>query len=306
MVTVTRSQFSNLFFETELPALEIVMTREEALYPEFAPLIADVRKGRGSVFQATQIWGPGSVAEVPEGGVFPDMTMQQGFPQTLRYRKYGGRAPVTREAMSDSRFSDILKGHRSLTRSIQESRNLQFASLLINGVSVNGPDGVPLFSASHPTRYGGVQSNLATVGADLDYANFMLACTDFIRMRSPEGHYIQKMPATLLVSPFSAAIAYEITAGGTRPDVADRAVNVIDKLAGGKMPRVVVMPHLDSLSDDWGLFSEPGTNGIVWIDREKVYYNAWSEPSLEADLYQGAYRSVWGHIDYIGSYWNQG
>lgn len=307
MPSITRTQFGDLFFATALPALQKVVNDEWEINPEFAPMIASTPGGKGSVYQTTQVWGAGQVGEVVEGGKAMDYTPTQGFRQTLTYKKYGGKAPCTNEAMEDGRFPEILKGHRSLARSVRETRNVQFVSMLINGTSASfpGPDGKALFASDHPTRYG-TQSNLATVSADFDYESFASALTDFYSQKTPEGHFAMISPSIVVGGPYSGLKMMESTAGGDRPDTSNRAKNVLDKLNRGAMPKPIIIPHLSTLTDDWGLFASPGRNGLMWIDRKAPYEKHWADEETETDFFAIYYRSAWGWSDYIGTMWNQG
>lgn len=96
----------------------------------------------------------------------------------------------------------FLKQATDLGRSMAYKRQKAAASLFNNGFTVNGPDGVPLFSAAHPYAPNSgltTQSNL--VSGPLGVTSLQDAIHKMIDMRDPLGKPLNLEPRRLYVYP---------------------------------------------------------------------------------------------------------
>jgi phage major head subunit gpT-like protein len=173
--------------------------------------------------------------------------------------------------VDDDKFSIITKLASDLGNSAKETIELDAVSDFINGFSSSylGPDGVALFSTSHPLyKSGGVQSNTGTA-ADLDIASLEVALTLFRRMKDPSGKKMRIKPQTLIVPPELEFQASEIINATMRSDTANNTPNAFKNRVG--MPSfedLVVWEYLTD-PDSWFISTDKAQTELRFYWREK-------------------------------------
>jgi len=149
-------------------------------------------------------------------------------------RAYSADYPVIPWAITDQLPRRQVKGDRSgrvarmlaqlAMRSVIEEKLWDY--ILAN--DVNGPDGVPLFSASHPHGPGGTTQGNHTANA-LTFTTYNTARAAMRSLRRENGGSLDRVPTHLVVGPNSERTALEVT-GSDRP-VAMSSAGVSDATA---------------------------------------------------------------------------
>lgn len=137
---------------------------------------------------------------------------------------------ITQEAIEDNLYDSLGKRYaKELGRSMAKTKEYVAANVLNLGFSGSqlGGDGQPLFSASHPTYSGQVNSNFAAVGTDLNEAtmeNAIIAITQWVDER---GMIIAVKPRKLVIPTGLQFIAKRILATPYRPGTGDNDINAM-------------------------------------------------------------------------------
>ena len=298
--------FSDFYGTSMLPALRAVIDRGYKRWPQQFSQIFNVLTSNRSIEQFSQVSGVGRFVQIPIGEpVRRDMAVQ-GFNSTFSHLRWGLAVPVTIDVVEDDKWDLIGNVHQDLGWSCSETQELDGVGTFNNGFSGSylGPDGVPLFSASHPLyKAGGVQSNLMTA-ADLDMLSFQLALTQFEMQQRPSGELIHVAPSKLIVHPSNRWLAYALTKSGDDPTTSDRSVNPLKGGVDG-IPTPFVWRYL-SAPNAWFLAAEPSQTGLVWFFRKKPYTKSWTDDDTEVGVTGMRYKKSHGWNNYIGLIGNAG
>ena len=114
---------------------------------------------------------------------------------------------ITEEAMEDNLYDTFAKLRaKGLARAMANTKQVKAANLFNNGFGTNIGDGVPFFSAAHPTISAGNQSNLAAA-ADLSEATLETILTNIQKITDDRGILIGASAVSLHIPVDSWAIA---------------------------------------------------------------------------------------------------
>lgn len=296
-----RGQFSDFFFETQLPAMDAKIDEGRQMKPSvFNQILREVSTDR-SIKQYSGVTGVGLLRYVGEGQDADTDNIMQMFDSTFRPVKYRLGIQATKELVEDDKF-DII-GDRSVALGISESQTIevQGASVMNNAFTAIGPDGVPLCAVNHPlAKAGGVQNN-TMAAADLDVTSLELALTDWELQRTPEG-FLQMWPnPRVLVHPSNRWNATEILKSPMRSDTANNTTNAFKNAESGGIPDLIVWGQLTD-PDTWFLVAPPAQTQLIWLWRKKGYTTSdYYEKSETGVVYRG-YRAVPGFYGYKGVY----
>jgi hypothetical protein len=301
-----RTNFQDFFFEQALPALSIVIKSEFGQYPEFYSKTHNVKTSDRSIEQSTQVSGIGLLSQIGETEHIAMDKPVQGFDKTWKHLKWGLAVPTSQEMVDDDKWGLVVESHQALARSCKETYEIDAASDFNNGFSTSflGPDGKPLFSATHPlVKSGGAQSNLGPP-ADLSYTSLQRALTDFETMRDSAGLLHRIQPKYLAVAPANRWTAHEILRSSDRPDTANRATNTL-KFALDGLPEPLINPYFTD-PDAWFLMVPPSRSKLIWWWRRRPYRKPWFDDGREVGYVGLRYRASHGWGDFNGLYGNAG
>lgn len=259
-MVMNRGQFSDLFLEDMLPELEDIICEKYDSKPDMIPQLFNVQSTDKSIVQSDTMGTFPTAVQIDEGESVSYFSATQGYDKTYRPYKYGLGMRVTEEMIEDEKWGLIAKFARALGKSVFEVRQISAANILNNGFSDTGPDGVSLFSASHPLLGGGTESNTASV--DLSISALEDAITRFSDMRDDENKHISITPKVLLVPPALKFLAKEIINSQLRSDTGNNATNAF-------MDDDLMVMSWDYLTDSgaWYLLAEKDEHDINWIER---------------------------------------
>lgn len=300
-----RTQFGQFFSAQAAPFLRQVVINKYKQREEKFSQIFDIMTSERAIEQFNAVSGVGLLSGIGEGeGIATDQIVQE-FLSTFTHSKFGLAVPTTQEMIDDDKFRLVKSSHEALGRSTKETIELDAASTINSGTATNGYDGVPLFSANHPRpKAGGVQSNIASISADLDYLSLQLALTDYELQTDTSGLLVRVPAAKLVVAPAYRWMAYELTKSADRPDTANRATNTLGYAESGMLEPFVWQYLTDP--DGWGIFAQPSETGLCWIWRKKPYTKSWYDEPREVGYMAMRYRKSHGWYDYKGTWWNPG
>jgi hypothetical protein len=293
--------FSDFYGTSMLPALRAIVDDGYKQYTPQFPSIFNVLSSSRSLEQFTQVSGVGRFSQLNEGEAIRRDMAVQGFKSSFIHSRWGLSVPVTVDMVEDDKWDLVGKLHRDLGWSCSETQELDAVSTFNNGFSGSflGPDGVALFSASHPLyKAGGVQSNVLSVAADLDMIPLQLMLTQFSLQKRASGEFIHAVPRNLVIHPSNLWLAHALTKSTDDPTTADRSINPLGAAPDG-IPKPFAWRYLTD-TDAWFITSEPARTGLVWFWRKRPYTKSWTDDETEVGVTGMRYKKSHGWNDYIG------
>jgi hypothetical protein len=207
---------------------------------------------------------------------------------------------ITEEAEEDGLYGSLgAKFSRSLARSLQHTKEVKGAAVFNNGFSLNGGDGVPLFSASHPMVGGGVLANTLAVPADLSEAALEQAAIDIGDFVDDRGIPIAAQITKLLIPTELQFVATRLLMSTGRTNTGDNDINAIARL--GTVSGGFAVNHRFTDPDAWFLKTDV-PDGLKHFVRKKV------SRGLEGDFetgnlrYKARERYSFGYSNFRGSF----
>lgn len=307
---IVRSAFSDYFLETMKPALEVIIFNQYKRRPQFwTKLFAQDTVKNGGIYQTSQISGVGTFRKIDEGAKITYDAPVQGFDKTFKPVRFGLGIQVSQDLVEDDQKARLVpKRATMLSNSCTESLELQMASVFNNGFTAGsyaGPDGVALFSASHPlVKAGGVQSNTLSVAADFDNESLALALTDYETMLNSEGQHIILPKPRVVGAPANRWAFAEVIESKMRSDTANNATNPLSYAEGG-MPSWFVWNYLTD-TDNWYLVANPEDTGLLVVWKRKPYTTYDFDKQSETGSVMMRYKMDYGFYDFYGTYGVQG
>ena len=271
MALIVRQSFPDLNLDTMLPALDEVIYDHYGKYPPQYTQIFRMKKSSRSIEQTSEVSSLGTFKVVPETEPAKYDAPLPVYNKTYTHLQYASGFKVSFLAQKFDKFGLISETASALGRSAQWTKEIVGASVFNNGFSSQfpGPDGVPLFSPSHPLRGGGVQANQLSIAADPDVDSLRMALTMMRRTVNHRGELVRIVPKTLVVPNSYEFVANELLGGDTRPDTANRAINSFRKRSGmSSFENVMVWDYLLD-PKAWYVMAEPSETQLRWYDAEE-------------------------------------
>ena len=192
---------------------------------------------------------PFGLAQVkPETESISYDTSSQGYTSRFTHATFALGFMISMEAMQDGQAAK--NGHRrarDLGFSMRTTHELVAAEKWNDSFTANGGDGVPQFSASHPTA-AGLQSNLLTP-ADLSEAALEDAAIAATQIKDSRGKLIGLKAISLHVASANSFEAVRILKSILQNDTANNAINALR--ASGEFPGGIKVNRRFDDSDAW-------------------------------------------------------
>lgn len=199
-----------------------------------------------------------------EGSALQYDTDQEGYTSTFTHVVYGLGYAVTREEMEDNQYAEVSNRRaKNLAFSMRTTAEIIHANVLNLAFSANGGDGVPQFSASHPTLSGN-QSNLLTA-ADLSETSIEDGLKQQMQAKNSRGLRIALRTQRLIISTDETFNAQRILKSELRVGTANNDINAIKVM--GAIPEVTVNHYLTD-SDAWFLQTDVPDGAMSFWRRE--------------------------------------
>jgi phage major head subunit gpT-like protein len=198
---------------------------------------------------------------------------------------------ISREMIEDDRYRAIQKMPMALARSTRTSIEQDAANIYNNGftdsAAYHGGDSKPLFSASHPLRGGGAQTNLIT-GADLSSTSLESACVAMRAQTDDRGNLLNVMPKKLVVAPSEEWTAKELLQSTNYPLISANtsAINVAKSLG----LELVVNDYLTD-ADAWFLLGDDHEINWFW----RVTPDHYQDSDFDTDDAKFKVRARWSN-----------
>jgi phage major head subunit gpT-like protein len=292
----SRAQFQRLLF----PGIKsVIMNSFNEKMQQFSKVgkVGTSSKAFEEDFTAS---GVGLFVQTPEG--LPASSDQFTPGLSIRYtvNDFKLRIGFSEQAIRDMLVNLASDRAKDLGFSARQTVEVLFADIWNNGFTVNGYDGVPLFSAAHPNYRGsGVQSNLlgglTPTPATLSVLSLRQALTQYRRFFDETGvRRIQVDPAMLVVPPEEWYNAQEIVKSSDRPDTANRAVNVVKGA-------LEIVPY-DYLTDinNWFVGPTQQYNRIKMFWRRTLSISTYTDEDTETNWVQAAFAYSQGWSGWLG------
>lgn len=266
-----RGQFSDFFFETELPAMAAKVWKSYKAKPSMFKKFLRFETTTRSIEQFSEVAGVGLPTAISETEDMPVDSFVQGYSRTLRPLKYALGIACSQELIEDDKHGIVSQRSVRLGNSIAQAREIQGASVLNNAFDVTnypGADLVALCSASHPLiKAGGVQSNLLASAADLDVTSLEIALTQWEGIKTHEG-FLQMLPKPdVWVASENRWNVSEILKSQYRSDNANNTRNAFQDSEQGGAIQGVTYPYLTD-NDAWYLLAPAAETEMIWLDRK--------------------------------------
>lgn len=307
---ITRTQFTDGFLETALPALNAVTLERFNRYPDQFPELFKVETSNQSIEQFTQVTGFGIMTELAEGEPIGFDEPLQAYNKTYRHRKFGKGYKITQEAIDDDKHRFLKDCASNLGRSADETVEIEAALIWNRGfnASYTGPDGKTLFATDHPRVGGGTQANRPSVAADLDIPSLEAALTTFGGWTDHRSKLIRIPAKTLVVHRANAFNASEILGSTLKSDTANNAINAFkDKKHGMGLMDYFVYQYLTD-EDAWFLVGDTSSADyrIRFFWRKKFATMSYPDPEIDGYKTMGRLRMSVGWDDWLGAYGSPG
>lgn len=184
------------------------------------------------------------------------------------------------------------KRSKALARGIRARAETKSAEVFENSFSVNGYDGVPLFSDAHPLIGGGTQGNKITrVLSELGLKEARLLLRSQV---DDKGIKIQSMGDTLIVPADLEYTALEVTETDRTPYSDENTKNIV----GPRIRKVIVLDYLED-KDAWFL-SDSTMNELNFFWRVKPEFKRDEDIDHFTIKFVGRARFSVGYSNYRG------
>jgi hypothetical protein len=184
------------------------------------------------------------------------------------------------------------------------TKQVKAASLLNTGFTTfQSGDGVTLFSASHPTVGGGVNSNTPAVDADLNETSLEQSVIDIAAYVDERGLLIAARPRKLIVPPALMFVATRLLQTELRVGTADNDINAIRN--NGSIPEGFRVNHYLTDTDAWFLTTDV-PNGMKHFVRTAMTTSMDGDFDTGNVRYKARERYSFGVSDPLGMYGSPG
>ena len=242
---------------------------------------------------ALGMWAAGT-----EGQVFNKMDFAEGAKATFVAQRYDNAYQVTWELMQDDQYS-VFRGKgvngdaKGLGKGLRTREETNAAKVILDGFSVAGYDGVPLFSKVHPLINSSEKVSNLIEGALTD-ENLKKALTMMRLQKDEAGQLIAARATQLVVCPeleFTARTLVEsMQTAGT--DLNDK--NTLPKL------KVVVLDYLSNSTTLPWFIQDTSFDNLMFLVRENAIFRSERIPDTMDWQFEGYKRFAEGYVDWRG------
>lgn len=310
-----RGNYSDLFGDDMLPALEELFRSEMARHPSRRDILFKTVATDMDIWQASELHDLPLFNQMSEGQDYSFESQAQGASKTLKPVKYGLGFSISEEAVDDGKFAFISDGIAKLAKSGRESQEIQAMNIFNNGFTTElAADGVAVFSTAHTLPSGGTLRNQLSTDADLSDTSLEQMLIDFEKQFVGDSGIINMIkPKYLVVSPENKRIAMELIGSELRATTVTESttgVTNVNNMNSLKQEGLIVVssPHLTD-SNAWFLTAEPSETGLRIVSRKPIETKA-AGPDAgfinDSILYKSRYREKIGVTHVYGIFGTDG
>lgn len=239
----------------------------------------------------------------PEGQSITYSTTGQGYTTRFTHVVWANGFMVTMEEMDDNLYPEV--GQRrsaDLAFSMRQGHEQVCADFYNDGFTTNhASEGVPWFSASHPTMVG-LQSNLLTA-ADLSETSLEDAGVQVMQAKDSMGRMIGLKMQSLHVHPNDWYEANRILKSVLQNDTPNNAVNVLR--VTGEFPKGIKVNHWFDDADAYFIRTN-ARRGAIHFQRKAIDFSEDGVFDNRVQKYAAVDRYGVGRADWRGGYGNRG
>lgn len=262
-----KSNYSDLFGSSMLPALEEIFWSEWATHPSMREQVFKTVGTSTDIYQSTEMHDMPLFYTVAEGTDYTFRRPNQGASKTMSIVKYGLGFSISEEAVDDGKFDFIADAVKKMAKSAKESQEISAMNIFNNGFdSETTSDSQYIFDTDHTLPSGLTFRNELSAAADLSPSSLETALIDFETQFIGDSGIINKlMPKILLVHPTLKRYAKELIGSDLKADTADNNMNSL------KSDGLIVLssPHLTD-TDAWFLLSDKASTGMRIVNRKSL------------------------------------
>ena len=296
-----RSQFPDQQLEDALPVLEGLIFEEHERHEDLVGRIYRVKSSSRWGEQTTTMAGVKPAVEKSEGSAVAFSDPLEGFDKTYQHVTYAMATSFSEELIEDDRLGMVEDTYRSLGMGLYQTRQIQALSVLNNGFSDTGPDGVSLFNASHPLIAGGTHANRPSTDVALSVAGIREMEVDLINQVNQRGINIMIQPKTFIVPPDLKHAAKELLRSQDRPDTANRAMNTFYD----ENYDLIVSTFLTSTTA-WFTLADKSVHQLRWYERVSPSVKTWEDEKTGDVNTRIRCRFSFGYSEWIGTWGTTG
>jgi len=285
-----------------LPGLNALFGLEYARYGEEHKEIFETETSERSFEEETKLSGFSAAPVKNEGSAIAYDNGQEVFTARYNHETIALGFSLTEEAIEDNLYDSLSSRYtKSLARAMAYTKQTKGAAVLNNGFDTGFPggDGVPLFSASHPTVSGGSNSNLPSTASDLNETSLEAAVIQIAGWVDERGLLIAAKPRKLVVPPSSMFIATRLLETELRVGVSDNDINALKN--NGSIPEGYTVNHFLTDTDAWFLTTDV-PNGMKHFVRSPLANSMDGDFDTGNVRYKSRERYSFGWSDPLGMF----
>jgi hypothetical protein len=289
-----------------LPGLNALFGLEYARYGEEHKEIFETETSERSFEEETKLSGFSAAPVKNEGSAIAYDNAQEAFTARYNHETIALGFSLTEEAIEDNLYDSLSARYtKALARAMAYTKQTKAAAILNNGfdTAYPGGDGVPLFSASHPTVTGGVNANIPSTAADLNETSLEAAVIQIAAWVDERGLLIAAKPRKLVVPPSSMFIATRLLETELRVGTSDNDINALK--SNGSIPEGYTVNHFLTDTDAWFLTTDV-PNGMKHFVRTPLANSMDGDFDTGNVRYKSRERYSFGWSDPLGMYGSAG
>jgi len=300
-MAISRSQM----LKELLPGLNALFGLEYDKYEEEHKMLYETEGSERSFEEEQKLSGFGAAPVKTEGSGIAWDTAQESFTARYDHETIALGFSITEEAIEDNLYDSLSARYtKALARAMAYTKQVKGAALLNNGFSsfLSG-DGVTLFSASHPTVGGGVNSNVPSVAADLNETSLEDAVINIAAWTDERGLLIAARPRKLCIPPALQFVATRLLETEKRVGTADNDINALR--SNGSIPEGYGINHYLTDPNAWFLTTDI-PNGLKHFERVALANSMDGDFETGNVRYKSRERYSFGVSDPLGIYGSSG
>ena len=291
-----------------LPGLNALFGLQYATYDQEHKEIYETETSERSFEEETKLSGFGQAPVKNEGSAIAYDNAQEAWTARYNHETIALGFSLTEEAIEDNLYDSLSARYtKALARAMAYTKQVKAAAVLNNGFTNSaayyGGDGVPLFSFSHPTVGGGVNSNTPSTQVDLNETSLEAAVIQIAAWTDERGLLIAAKPKKMVVPPSLMFVAKRLLDTELRVSTADNDINAIKQM--GAIPEGYCVNHFLTDTSAWFLTTDV-PNGMKHFVRTPL------QNSMDGDFdtgnvrYKARERYSFGWSDPLGMWGSSG
>ena len=285
------------------PGLNTLFGLEYDSYPAEYEAVFESNTSQKAFEEDVLLAGFGNAPTKSEGSAVSYDAASQQWTARYQHETVALAFSITEEAEEDGQYGSIASRYtKALARSMASTKEIKAANILNTATTVNGGDGAPLLSATHPTQNGN-QSNILATPADLSEVSLEAILIQIADMKDDRGLRVAAQGTQLIIPTAYTFVAERLLESQLRTATADNDINAIRQ--GGYLPQGYHIMRRLTDSDQWFVQTDI-PDGLKMFQRSPM------KKGMEGDFetgnvrYKVRERYSFGATDWRGIFGSQG